>query len=196
MASMSDAGPPSTADPQPVVAAPAGERPLGSRLARAAKLALGGVVTLVLAYLAVRYLLSEWWVTWVSDRVHNGHGRGLRWGFVLGFVPALLVLGFLRLALVRAMPASGRIAFVLLAAASALPLLLTLAVRAGRHGSGVPSRQIRLLEDHAPWFASSQLVGAICGVLVGLAIIALRVRRHRRKRAAHASASIPPPLSG
>ena len=196
MAAMSDAGPLSTVDPEPIAAVPAGDRPLGPRLVRGAKLALAGLVTLVVAYLVVRYLLSEWWVTWVSDRVHNGHGRGLRWGFVLGFVPALLVLGFLRLAFMRAMPGSGRTAFVLLAATASLPLLLTLAVRAGRHGSGVPTRQIRLMEDHAPWFVTSQLCGAICGVLAGAAIIALRVRRHRRLRAMHEPTPAPPAVSG
>ena len=196
MAAMSDVGPLSTVDPEPLAEVPAASRPLGPRLVHGAKLSLAGLVALVLTYLVVRYLLSEWWVTWVSDRVHNGHGRGLRWGFVLGFVPALLVLCFLRLALMRAMPGSGRIAFVLLAATASLPLLLTLAVRAGRHGSGVPSRQIRLLEDHAPWFISSQLAGATFGALAGLAIIVLRVRRHRRQRAAHAPAPAPPSLSG
>ena len=192
MAVMSDVGPLSNVDPEPLAAVPAAGRPLGPRLVRGAKLSLAGLVALVLTYLVVRYLLSEWWVTWVSDRAHNGHGRGLRWGFALGFVPTLLVVAFLRLAVMRAMPAAGRLAFLLLAAGSALPLLLTLAVRAGRHGSGVPSRQIRLLEDHAPWFVSSQLVGTISGLVIGLAIVALRIRRRRRHATKHVA---PPPAA-
>jgi hypothetical protein len=190
MAPMTDAEslPADEAQPLAIAAPNEHDRPLGARVVRGAKRAAVGIVTLVAVYLVVRYLLSEWWVTWVSDRVHNGHGRGLRWGFALGFVPTLLVVAFLRLAVMRAMPAAGRIAFLLLAAGSALPLLLTLAVRAGRHGSGVPSRQIRLLEDHAPWFVSAQLVGTISGLVIGLAVVALRIRRRRR----HAHVAPPP----
>ena len=100
MAAMSDAGPLPASEP---------DRPLGERLIRWLKLGAITVFCLVAAYLIVRYLLSEWWVTWVSDRVHNGHGRGLRWGFALGLVPALLVIGFLRLAVMRAMHSLRRL---------------------------------------------------------------------------------------
>ncbi len=197
MAAMTDASPLPASEPQALQTVQSEpDRPLGQRIVRFLKLGAISLLALVVAYLVVRYLLSELWVTWVSDRVHYGHGRGLRWGFALGFAPALLVVGFLRLAVMRAMPGAGRTAFLALATTSALPLLLTLAVRAGRHGSGVPSRQIRMLEDHAPWFISSQLAGAVSGLIIGLAIVALRVRRRRRRHAASSPAPAPPSVSG
>ena len=163
------------------------KEPLTDRIKRRAIVIAVAAAALLVSYLFVRYALSEWWVNWVADRVHRGYWRGLRWGFVLGFVPVLLALGFVRLAIMRRMPMAGRLTFVVLATVAALPLLLTLAVRAGSGASGLATRKQRILEDHAPWFTTGQVTGFAVGLLLVAALSLLVFRRRRRKRAAERS---------
>ncbi len=163
---------------RPGTAANGGERRLGRRLL----FLVVGIAVLIAAYFGGSAVLPRWWAQRVSDVIDGRLLFGNMLGFAAGFLFTLLPV--LVIALGWRLKKSWKRALVFLVAAFILasPNLMTLGIVMG-DGNAAHAGE-RILDVDGPGFRGGSLVGAIVGLLVGLALVWLVGSRRRNKRKA------------
>lgn len=161
--------------PTPPQDEPHGVQP--PRWARRVVLALVLVALGYLAYLVAAEFFPRWWAEQIGGLVGGTTATGVLWGLFIGTVFTAIPVLVLPLALRGGWPA--RITVVALAVVLAAPNWLTLSVGVGGNASARDGRA--LLAQEGPGFLTGSWIGALVGLVLGIALICWRIAAARRR---------------
>ncbi|MFT4086030.1 MAG: hypothetical protein QM658_02570 [Gordonia sp. (in: high G+C Gram-positive bacteria)] len=171
--------------PEPTTTAGETKSGLWSSVSTKTKLIAGAVllVLVVITYWILQRFLPQWWGVGMAHRINGSFSSGTSFGLLFGIIGVALPLILLMFAVFvyRKGPRHiYSIVLALIALALTVPNLLTLAVVAS-DGSGARAGEAAL-DYNGAGFRGATLIGAIIGLLIGLAVDFYVIGRRREKR--------------